>query len=71
MVKGDVTDVIHGAALPRVVEPEAKGTGVSSIQRFVFPECTILHVDGPIVDLHSSDRIITAGKHTQVNHQQL
>lgn len=31
MVKGDVGDIIVGAALPRVVEPEAKGAGVPSV----------------------------------------
>ncbi len=62
MVEGDVSDVIVGAALPRVIEPEAKGAGVPSIKSCVLPKSAILHVDGPIVDLHASDGKITAGK---------
>ena len=64
VVKEDVSDVVVGAALPRVVQPEAKGAGVATFQRCVFPKCTVLHVDGPIVDLHAPDREITAGTHT-------
>lgn len=60
MVKGDVGDIIVGAALPRVVEPEAKGAGVPSVQCRVFPKCTVLYIDRPIVDLHASDWKITA-----------
>lgn len=64
VVKGDISDVVVGAALPWVVEPEAKGAGVASIQGCVFPKCTVLHVDGPVIDLHAPDRKITADKHT-------
>lgn len=60
MVKSDVSDVIVGAALPRVVEPEAECARVTSIQRRVFPKRTVLHVDGPVVDLHAPDREIPA-----------
>lgn len=65
LVESDVSDVIVGAALPRVVEPEAESTGVSSIQCSVFTKRTILHVDWPVVDLHATDGEITAGKQTQ------
>lgn len=61
VVEGDVSDVIVGAALPRVVEPEAKGAGVPSLQSCVLPKCAVLHVDGAVVDLHAPDRKITAG----------
>lgn len=69
MVEGDVSDVIVGAALPRVIEPEAKGAGVSSIKSCILPKSAVLHVDGPIVDLHASDGKITAEKktHTQTH----
>lgn len=66
VVKGDVSDVIVRAALPRVVEPEAKSTGVSSLQCCVLPKCAVLHVDWPVVDLHTPDRKITAVK-TQIH----
>lgn len=69
MVKGDVSDVVVGAALPRVVQPEAKGTGVPSVQCCVFPKCAVLHVDGPVIDLHAPHREITAKNHrsTQIH----
>lgn len=62
MVKCDASDVIVWAALPRVVEPESKGTGVSSIQSCVFPKCTVLHIDGPVINLHAPDGEITVRK---------
>lgn len=68
MVKDDVSDVVVGAALPRVVEPEAERAGVPSIQSHVLPECTVLNVDGPVVDLHASDWKITARKHTHTKY---
>lgn len=71
VVECDASDVIVRAALPRVVEPESKGTGVSSVQSCVFPKGTVLHIDGPVIDLHAPDREITARKqiytHTHTN----
>ncbi len=68
MVKGDVSDVIVGAALPRVVEPEGKCTGVPSVHSRELPKSAIVHVDWPVVDLHTPDRKITAGKpHTHTH----
>lgn len=60
MVEGNASDVVVGAALPRVVEPEAESAGVSSLKRDVLPKRAVLHVDGPVVYLHSSYRKVTA-----------
>lgn len=60
MVKGDASDVVVGAALPGVVEPEAEGAGVPSLQRNVLAKGAVLHVDRPVVYLHSSDGEVTA-----------
>lgn len=65
-IKDDLSHVVVGAALPRVVEPETEGAGVPAFQGRVFTERTVLHTDGPVVDLHSSDGKIPADKHIHV-----
>lgn len=60
MVKSDASDVVVGAALPGVVEPEAESAGVPSLERDVLPKRTVLHVNGPIINLHSSYGKVTA-----------
>lgn len=70
MIEGDASHVVVGAALPRVVEPEAESAGVPSLERNVLPERTVLHVYGPIIYLHSSDGKVAAGSrsvHTRLN----
>jgi len=53
--KMDVGDVVVGAALPRVIEPEGQGTRVPSIQGCEFAEGAVLDVDRSIVELNSSN----------------
>lgn len=71
VVEGDVSHVVIGAALPRVVESEAKSAAVSSLQRRVLAECTVLHIDGSIVNLHAADWKISAKTQTFMMPSQL
>lgn len=61
VVKGDASHVVVGAALPRVVEPETERAGVPPLKRDVLPKRAVLHVDGPVIDLHSSYGEVAAG----------
>lgn len=63
VVEGDAGDVVVGAALPGVVEPEAESAGVSSLERDILAERAVLHVDGPVIYLHSSYGEVTAYTH--------
>lgn len=53
--KMNVGDVVVGAALPGVVEPEGQGTRVPAIQGSEFAEGAVLDVDWSIVELNPSN----------------
>lgn len=62
VIEGDVGDVVVRAALPRVVQAEAKSAGVSSVESDEFAEGAVLDVDWSIVDLHSTNGEVPAGQ---------
>lgn len=68
ILEGNVSHVVIGTALPGVVQPEAKGTGVAPVKCNKFAESAVLDIDGPIVDLHSPNREVPANhKRTDVH----
>lgn len=62
VIKGDVGDVVVRAALPRVVQAEAKSAGVPPVESDEFAESAVLDVDRPVIDLHSTNGEIPAGQ---------
>ncbi len=60
VIEGDVGDVVVRAALPRVVQAEAKSAGVSPVESDEFAESAVLDVDRPVVDLHSTNGEVPA-----------
>lgn len=59
VLKGNVGDVVMGAALPGVVQAEGQGAGVPALQGRKLAESAVLDVDGPVVELNASDRKIS------------
>lgn len=53
--KMNVSDVVVGAALPGVIEPEGQGTRVPAIQGSEFAEGAVLDVDWSIIELNPSN----------------
>lgn len=53
--KMNVSDVVVGAALPGVVEPEGQGTRVPAVQGSKFAEGAVLDIDWAIVELNPSN----------------
>lgn len=51
----NVGDVIVGAALPGVIEPEGQGTRVPAVQGSEFAEGAVLDIDRPVVELNPSN----------------
>jgi hypothetical protein len=55
ILKGDVGDIVVGAALPGVVETEGQGAGVPALQGCELAEGAVLDVDGAVIKLNASD----------------
>lgn len=51
----DVGDVVVGAALPGVIEPEGQSARVPAVQGSEFAEGAVLDVDRSIVELNPSN----------------
>ena len=51
----NVSDVVVGAALPGIIEPEGQGTRVPAIQGSEFAEGAVLDVDRSVVELNASN----------------
>lgn len=61
VLKGNAGHVVVGAALPGVVQAEGQGAGVPALQGRELAERAVLDVDGPVVELDSSDWKIPGG----------
>lgn len=55
ILKGDVGDVVVGAALPGVVQTEGQGAGMPALQGCELAESAVLDVDGAVIELNTSD----------------
>ena len=55
ILKGNIGNVVVGAALPGIVQTEGQGAGVPALQGCELAESTVLDVDGAIIELNDSD----------------
>ena len=55
VLKGNIGNVVVGAALPGIVQTEGQGTGVPALQGCELAESTVLDVDGAVIELNASD----------------